>query len=312
MMRWGVIIVAAGKGRRFGRPKQLVDLAGRPLVAWSLATFASMPEIAMLALVVDEAARPSFTHVFDGNLRGKRGLLVPGGMTRQESVYAGLRALQGEVDAVVVHDGARPLVRADDARRCMRVVAPGMASCLAAPVVDTIKAVDEHGHVRRTLDRTTLWAAQTPQCAMYADIERAYREAGREVFEATDDAGVMEHAGIEVSVIPGTAENFKITTPADLTVAQAIVRERKPMLPDEEEMYFLEAFVPTHVVEAIINEVEANDGDLDGIDRELPQGVAVRAYLPGSNIERFRARFHIVAGHDATYTTRFSHGANRG
>ena len=83
------------------------------------------------------------------------------------------------------------------------------------------------------------------------------------------------------------------------------------MLADEVEMYVLEAFVPSQVVEAIIVEIEANEGDLDGIDRELPQGVAVRAYIPGTSLERFRARFHVIAGHEATYTTRFSHGMQR-
>jgi len=310
-MRWGVIVAAAGKGRRFGRSKQLVDLAGRPLVSWSLNVFGTMPEVTAVALVVDEDTLPSYAAVLELHIRGKRALLVPGGVTRQESVFAGLRALNGEVDAVLVHDGARPLIRVDDVRRCMRPVAQGRAAFLATPVVDTIKTVDERGHVRKTLDRKTLWAAQTPQCAMYSDLERAYKEADREAFTATDDASLLERSGIDVVVVPGASENFKITTPSDLALAQAIVREREPMAPNEEEMYLLEAFVPSHVVEAIISEVEAHNGDLDGIDRELPQGVAVRAYLPASNLDRFRARFHLVAGHEATYTTRFSHGAAR-
>ena len=311
MSSWAAIVVAAGQGRRFGRPKQLIDLAGRPVVAWSLAVFASMPEIGEIVVVVEAAMEQPMRIILEGVLGNRHGTVVPGGQTRQESVRAGLAAVSSGVTNVLVHDGARPLVRADEIRRGMRVVEDGRAALLAAPVVDTVKVVDERGHVTRTLERSSLWTAQTPQFATLKDMRRAHVEAQRAAFNATDDAALLERSGITVAIVPGYSDNFKITTPSDLARAEAIFRRREPMLPSEEEVLMLEAFVAKEVVDPLVREIEACDGDIDGIDRDLPRSVAVRAYLPASRLERFRARFEHIAGEDATFTTRFSHAMAR-
>jgi 2-C-methyl-D-erythritol 4-phosphate cytidylyltransferase len=310
--QWTVIVVAAGQGRRFGRPKQLVDLAGRPVVAWSLHVFAGMAEVREVIVVVEAQVQDAMKNLVAGVFGDRLVKVVTGGETRQESVRAGLRALgESPVEGVLIHDGARPLLRADDVRRGMRAVGPGRAALLAVPIVDTVKVVDERGHVGRTMDRSALWAAQTPQFATVRDMRRAHLEAEREAFSATDDAALLEKCGVDVVVVPSYSDNFKITTPGDLARAEAILRRREPVLPNEEEVLLLEAFVSPSVVDAILSEIERWDGDVDGIDRDLPQSVAIRAYLPSTRLREFRAQFERIAGRDATFTTRFSHSMAR-
>jgi 2-C-methyl-D-erythritol 4-phosphate cytidylyltransferase len=226
-LRWGAVIVAAGRGARLGRPKQLLDLAGLPMVGWSIQTFASLDEIADLVV----ATEPDLVET----MRALIGRLAPrysprvvcGGATRQASVRAGLAAVPASCDAVLVHDGARPLVSARDVRAGMREVGEGRAALLAAPLVDTVKVVTPDSMlVTRTLDRSTLWAAQTPQFAMAADLRRAHERASADGIDATDDATLLERIGVAVVAVPTSAENFKVTLPQDLARAAAILHER--------------------------------------------------------------------------------------
>lgn len=223
-MNWGAVIVAAGRGTRFGRPKQLIDIGGRPMLAWSLQTFAAMPEIASIVVVtepdwIDDVRALGARLAPDRNVR-----VVAGGATRQLSVRCGLDALPPECDAVLIHDGARPLVRADDVRAGMREVRRGRAAVLAAPVVDTIKVVDPRSRlVQRTLERSELWAAQTPQFAMRDELLRAHDAAAAEGLQATDDVALLEALGIDVAVVPATGENFKVTHPGDVARVQGFL-----------------------------------------------------------------------------------------
>lgn len=224
-MSWSVVIVAAGRGTRMGRPKQLVDVAGLPLVGWCMRTFASMPEIASAVVVTEPQSADAL-----GDL-AKRIFSIPvataaGGATRQESVANGLAALSADCDRVLVHDGARPLVRADDVRAGMIHVRPGDAAALAVQVVDTIKCVDPTSMtVVRTLDRETLWAAQTPQFAMRDDLLRAHADAAARGVVATDDVALLERIGVRVTVVPASTENFKVTVPDDVVRAEALLRQ---------------------------------------------------------------------------------------
>ncbi len=223
-MNWGAVIVAAGRGTRFGRPKQLVEIGGRPMLAWSLQTFAAMPEIASI-VVVTEPDWIEDVRALAARLAPDRSVrVVPGGATRQTSVRNGLDALPPECEAVLIHDGARPLVRADDVRTGMREVRRGRAAVLAAPVVDTIKVVDpQSGLVQRTLDRSELWAAQTPQFAMRDELLRAHDAAAADGLQATDDVALLEALGIDVAVVPATGENFKVTHPGDVARVQGFL-----------------------------------------------------------------------------------------
>ncbi len=221
-LRWGAIVVAAGRGTRFGEPKQFIELAGRPMVAWSLATFAALEGVEELVVTAEADSLEAMRAVLARYAPRVAGRVVLGGATRQHSVRNALAALSPALDAAFVHDGARPLVAAADVLAGMAAVAPGRGALLAVPVVDTIKVVARGGRrVERTLERETLWAAQTPQFALLADLRRAHGAALDD--GATDDAALLEAAGIEVVVVPASAENFKVTLPADRARAEVLL-----------------------------------------------------------------------------------------
>jgi 2-C-methyl-D-erythritol 4-phosphate cytidylyltransferase len=225
-MTFCAIVVAAGRGTRFGRPKQLIDIAGKPMLWWSLHTFAAMPEVEAILVATEREWLGDVARVAEDAAGAKLHAVVPGGATRQASTYAALRAGPA-LDGVFVHDGARPLIAADDVRRGMQLVLPGQASLLALPVVDTIKVVDDGCVVKQTLERSVLWAAQTPQFAAYADLMRAHEAGLRDGIEATDDAMLLERIGVQVHVVPGSPENFKVTLAEDHARAESAMRLRQ-------------------------------------------------------------------------------------
>ncbi|MDR2934916.1 MAG: 2-C-methyl-D-erythritol 4-phosphate cytidylyltransferase, partial [Candidatus Adiutrix sp.] len=212
------VVVAGGLGRRFGggRPKQLAALAGRPVLAHTLAAFERSPAAEIiLALPGDwleeierEAVRP---------FGFKKVRIVPGGGTRAASTRLGFAASAG--DLVLIHDGVRPFVTPGLIRAVAEAAAAHGAALAAVPVRDTLKAVAE-GLVRRTLDRAGLWQAQTPQ-GFRREILALALAGGAGQDEVTDDAALLEPLGLTAAVVPGSARNLKITTPEDLTLAEA-------------------------------------------------------------------------------------------
>lgn len=226
-MKFAAVVVAAGRGVRFGRPKQLVEVAGRPLVAWSFATFGAMAELTDLIVATEAEHAATMAGLAAEFAPRLQACIVAGGATRRESVENALAAVPEGCDAVFVHDGARPLVHADDVRAGMAATAPGTGALLAAPVIDTIKVVASDGHtVARTLERSELWAAQTPQFGTLADLRAAHARARSEGWDATDDAMLLERCGLRVIVVRASGENFKVTLPGDRVLAEAILRER--------------------------------------------------------------------------------------
>jgi len=311
-MLWGAVIVAAGHGSRFGRPKQLVELAGAPVLAWSVRTLAHMPEILDVVIVTEPENVEAVRAFAAAIVSDKPFSVVEGGDTRQASVRAGLEALPERCAAVLIHDGARPLVRANDVRSAMSVVRDGQASLLAVPVIDTIKVVDNAKKtVKRTLNRQELWSAQTPQCATVRDMRRAHLEAMRSEAHASDDAALLERVGIEVQVVAGSPDNFKVTVPEDLVRAEQILRQRVPITADQEEVLLIEVFIDENLIDAVCGEIEARHGTVDGIDRDLPNGVAIRAYIASDRMAGFGERFEAVTSGQAMFTTHFSHFAPR-
>ena len=311
-MLWGAVVVAAGHGSRFGRPKQLVELAGAPLVAWSLRTLAHMPEIVDLVVVTEPESIEAVYAITAAVANGKRFSVVPGGATRQASVRAGIDALPDRCAAVLVHDGARPLVRANDIRNALRIVRDGTAALLAVPVVDTIKVVDASTDtVKRTLDRQELWSAQTPQCATIRDMRRAHIEGIRSELHVSDDATLLERIGVDVKIVRGSEDNFKVTVPEDLTRAEHLLRERIPVTADQDEILLIEVFIDETLVDAVCGEIEKRNGTVDGIERDLPAGAAVRAYISSERLTGFGERFEAIASGAAMFTTHFSHFAPR-
>jgi 2-C-methyl-D-erythritol 4-phosphate cytidylyltransferase len=218
------LIVAAGSGERLGagRPKALVELAGRPLVQWSIDALRQVQEIERIVLALPPGtAAPA----------GVRA--VEGGACRSESVRRALDAA-GEGDPVLVHDAARPLVTADLAERVMAALAGEQdadAAIAAAPVTDTVKRVDRAGAVTETLERSELWAVQTPQVFRRAALERALDVSAQELARATDDAWLVEQAGGRVIVVRASEENMKVTVPLDLRVAEMLLAARREQRP---------------------------------------------------------------------------------
>lgn len=225
-MTFCAVVVAAGRGTRFGRPKQLIDIAGKPMLWWSLNTFANVEEIGAIVVVTENEWLSEVAAVARDAAGNKIHAVVRGGASRQASTYEGLLAVPRGLENAFVHDGARPLVTAQDVRRGMEPVRPGHAALLAVPVVDTIKVADGARVVKQTLDRSVLWAAQTPQFATCADLLRAHEAGLRDGVDATDDAMLLERIGVTVHIVHGSPENFKVTLAEDHARAEAAMRVR--------------------------------------------------------------------------------------
>lgn len=233
------LIAAGGSGERLGAdgPKALVECAGRSLLAWSLAAFAASERVGRVVVAgrADELSR------FDAECEAARaaGLDVrvcAGGPSRSHSVREALRAATewggGEPpDVVLVHDAARPMAGARLVDACVDELLqrPGAEALVpAAPVTDTIKQAGSDGVVTATLDRSTLWAVQTPQAFRGAALARVLGVGGTPVSDetiaaATDDASLIEASGGRVAVLPWTRPNPKVTTPADLELVAGLL-----------------------------------------------------------------------------------------
>jgi 2-C-methyl-D-erythritol 4-phosphate cytidylyltransferase len=207
------LLVAAGSGSRLGAsvPKAFVEVAGRPLLEWSLDALRAAGIDAIVVALPGGASAPE----------GCVG--VPGGATRSESVRAALAA--APPGDVVVHDAARPLAPPDLFARVLDALADADCAIAAARVTDTVKEADD-GIVTATLDRSRLWAVQTPQAFRRSALEAALAVDDAILARATDDAWLVERAGGTVRVIESSPANFKVTTPHDLRVADMILRER--------------------------------------------------------------------------------------
>jgi 2-C-methyl-D-erythritol 4-phosphate cytidylyltransferase len=213
------LIVAAGLGERLGAssPKALVELAGRPLLQWSIDTLSSVTAIERIVV-----ALPAGVEAPTGTVG------VEGGVVRSESVLRALAAA-GPGDPVLVHDAARPLVTTELIEDTLAAVAgEGVDAAIAAtPVTDTVKQADGGGVVTATLDRSTLWAVQTPQVFRRAALERALDVPAEVLAQATDDAWLVERMGGRVVVVAAPKDNLKVTTPVDLALAELLIsRER--------------------------------------------------------------------------------------
>jgi len=227
--RTAVLVPAAGRGERLGpgSPKALRELAGVPILVHAVHALAASPAIDLVVIAapasdVDEVAGLLGRSTFSAEVS-----VVAGGATRQESVARALITLPADVDVVLVHDAARPLVPVEMVTAVVASVREGnqcVIPCLQ--VTDTIKEVDASNVVTRTIDREQLRAVQTPQGFQRDLLQQAH--AGADPDNAlTDDAGLVEAMGIPVKVIHGHAEALKITKPFDITIAEAIIAKRR-------------------------------------------------------------------------------------
>ena len=222
------IVPAAGGGTRLAAPlpKQYLPLLGVPMLARTLQALRSSRRVDSLILVVPpgQETRCSAEILEPFGLDG--GPVVPGGADRQASVYAGLLQAPTATDLILVHDGARPLITASLIQAAVAAAAEVGAAVVAIPVTDTIKVADQDGRVAETPPRGRLWAAQTPQVFRASLFRAAHEAALRDGFRGTDDCGLVERLGHPVHIVPGSPENIKITTTADLVLADQILRAR--------------------------------------------------------------------------------------
>ena len=219
----GVVIVAAGSGTRVGGTelKQFRWVAGKPMVLHSLQTFQLRPDVALVVVVLprDYAADPP-PWLFQCDI--DRMLVSQGGRDRMQSVYNGLEDMPENVSTVVIHDAARPLASGTVIDRVIREARNGHGAIAALPVVDTLKEVDADGRIVRTVDRASLWRAQTPQAFPRAMIDEVHTRARRDKMTATDDAALCEHYGFPVVVVRGSERGMKVTEAGDFAIAESL------------------------------------------------------------------------------------------
>jgi len=214
-MKAAAIIVAAGKGQRFGSrtPKQFLKFKGKPLFLWSVEAFRKLREIRQVILVVP-GNMPASMQLY----RKRYGLtLVAGGNERQDSVMAGLAATSPDIDYVAIHDAARPLISPSLIRKTLRAARLHGAAMAAVPARDTIKVSNDGRRINSTIPRRSVWLAQTPQTFSRPLILKAYELLA--ALNVTDDAQAAEMAGYPVAIVEGDYRNIKITDPEDLKIA---------------------------------------------------------------------------------------------
>ncbi len=223
------ILLAGGSGTRMGggTTKQMLELCGKPIVIHSLQALdaceyideiiivAKADEISLYPAMLKQYGIQKVTHV------------VEGGETRQDSVLRGFEMVPDQADHVAIHDGARPLVTPSQIKSVVLAAYDHKAAAAAAPAKDSVKVANISGMIDYTVDRKTVWLMQTPQ-VFYGNLFRAsIYTASKDKFQGTDDAEVAEHAGFSTKLVDTGYENIKITTPVDLLIAEAILRQRE-------------------------------------------------------------------------------------
>jgi len=212
----GVIVAAAGSGRRFGTqtPKQFLDLHDLPVYLHSVQQFDALADQVVVVAPEDWLERVQ-SQISTQNFQGKI-CVVAGKQTRQESVYQGLQSLGQDVELVLIHDAARPHVSTALIDRIIEGTRQHGACIPGLEISDTVKEVSPDSDVRVTLDRLSLRAVQTPQGFRMDLLKRAFEKAIQEGFIGTDEAGLVENLGQKVRVVAGDPDNLKITWPSDL------------------------------------------------------------------------------------------------
>ena len=222
-----VLILAGGSGTRLGSdtPKQFLDLAGRPVISWSMTAFERVDEIAGIVVACPVAWREKVRAIAADNRIEKIIAVTAGGETRQLSAYNALRAIDfSDDDIVLIHDAARPFVSAKMIRECFDGAREHGAAAAYVKAVDTVAELKD-GFVRRIPDREALYYAQTPQAFRYGIIRRAHEEAlAKGDRDASDDVRLVMIAGIEVKAVEGDYRNIKITSERDMEIAETIAR----------------------------------------------------------------------------------------
>ena len=295
MADFSLIIVAGGSGTRMqsATKKPFLEIGGRPMLEHTCRAFAGI-ELGEIVVVLppDEIKRLtnqdgaivelSATQAGNELVEGLRELgvtrFVAGGKRRQDSVLNGLRTCRGEF--ALIHDAARPFVRRDHVEAVMARARDVGAAILAVPVRDTLKRVDAKGHINGTVDRSQLWAAQTPQAARRKDLLAAFEKFG--AHDVTDDAALIERLGLPCAVVAGDAGNFKVTTPDDLVMAERLMGPR----PRATSMRLSGAGRSTRPQSAIFRELPSADTIINVSPPAAPARTAQESYIDAVDATR--------------------------
>jgi len=221
------IIAAAGQGTRMGgnRAKQFLELAGTPIIIHTLRSFELCEAIHEIILVLPAQDTAGFLAIAEKHRLRKLSKIVPGGTTRAESVLKGLLAVRSATaEIIAVHDGVRPFVTADEITQTVKAAEVNEAAILAAAMTDTIKEVS-NGIITKTLPRTALRRALTPQCFRFELLRRAYEQVDVLDPELTDESSLVERLGVKVTIVEGSSRNIKITGPEDLALGEVLLKE---------------------------------------------------------------------------------------
>ena len=224
------VIPAAGSGIRMGsrKPKQFLDLGGKPLLAVTLGHFQECHLVDMIILVVSpQDVDYCLQEIVDTYSLSKVVRVISGGKRRQDSVRNGLEAVAHTCRWVLIHDGVRPFVTKDLIQKVISAAQSFRAVTTGLPITESVKEVDSQGRILRSIDRSDLWLIQTPQIFRREDIHLAHQEALKQGWEeATDDAFLIEKMGIPVKIIKGEESNIKVTTSLDLQIARFLMSNK--------------------------------------------------------------------------------------
>ncbi|MEY8193073.1 2-C-methyl-D-erythritol 4-phosphate cytidylyltransferase [Peribacillus simplex] len=224
-MFYEVVIPAAGQGKRMkaGKNKLFIELSGIPIIVYTLRVFEEDPDCRGIILSINPTEKDYFSQLIAAYGLKKVKKLVVGGKERQQSVYNGLQHAGEEI--VLVHDGARPFINVGQISELTTAASLHGGAVIAVPVKDTIKKASNN-KVVETVERSSLWAVQTPQAFRVSILKSAYEQAEAEAFLGTDDASLLERINEQVVIIEGNYDNIKITTQEDLYFAEAILHKQ--------------------------------------------------------------------------------------
>ncbi len=228
-MKNSVIIAASGTGKRMKSAvaKQYIELKGRPVLSYTLEAFDKSSHIDEIIIVCGGNDIEYVKHkIVEKYGFGKVKAVVGGGKERQDSVYNGLKAVSEDCDIVLIHDGVRPFIEDKYIAELIKSAYECGGCVMGVRVKDTIKVCDEIGNITDTPERSTLWAAQTPQCFKYDVIMKAYKSAFAEGYYGTDDSMLAERTGVRIKMVEGSYNNIKLTTPEDLDLGEKILEKR--------------------------------------------------------------------------------------
>lgn len=235
-----VIIAAAGMSNRMGSKinKQFIWIEGKPILAHTIEKFEKCRYIDEIIIVSKEEEIEYCRKEIVKKYKFKKvSNIIRGGKERQDSVYNGILALNEKTDIVLTHDGARPFIEIENIEDGIKGVLEFGACVIGVPVTDTIKVVGEDNTVKNKPDRSTIWAAQTPQCFLKDILIEGYEKSIKDRYFATDDSSIVENAGNKVKMIMGNYKNIKITTPEDIIIAESLFKDRETLYKRRELLF---------------------------------------------------------------------------